>query len=186
MGVCARHFRVRRLRPLQGYQVAPQPECQRPPDQAFAIANARPITFVDESGNVITVVNVPDYQVDSFGTRFNRPNPDFSAINHTESAASTFYNAFLLKLERRWSRGLTYGISYTASKNVADVLNGFNSGGAFFSDVFDQNNPRDDRALARFDQRHNFVTRLVWEPEFWRNSSGAARWALDGWSYGFI
>ena len=156
------------------------------PAQAFAIANARPITFVDESGNVITVVNVPDYQVDSFGTRTNRPNPDFSAINHTESAANTFYNAFLLKLERRWSRGLTYGISYTASKNVVDVLNGFNSAGAFFSDVFDQNNPRDDRGLARFDQRHNFVARLVWEPEFWSAPSGATRWALDGWSYGFI
>lgn len=153
-------------------------------DEAFGIANARTFTFLDASNNVIRTFDVPDY--DAFGTSPNKPNPDFGAINHTESAANSFYNAFLLKFEQRRRRGLTFGLTYTLSKNVTDVTNGVNTGGVFFSDLSDQNNPRADRGLSRLDQRHNFVARMVWEPDFWRDSEGATRWLVDGWSYGFI
>jgi len=152
-------------------------------DQAFAIANARTFTFEDGSGNVIRTFDVPDYQANSTA---NRPDPNFSALNVNESGSSSFYNAMNVVFERRWHKGLVAGVTYTLSKNVTDISNGFSSSGSFFSDVFDQNNARLDRGLSRLDERHYFITRLVWEPEYWRDAEGAARWVLDGWSYGFI
>jgi outer membrane receptor protein involved in Fe transport len=146
----------------------------------------RVVSFFDEGGNLIRTMDVQDYDITGFGGSFDRPNPNFSGLNVNESGASSFYNAFTAAFERRWHKGLVAGVTYTLSKNVTDIANGFNSGGSFFSDVFDQNNASLDRGLSRLDERHYFVTRVVWEPEFWRDSSGAARWVLDGWSYGFI
>ena len=152
-------------------------------DAAFGQANARTFTFVDGSGNTIAVASVPDYR--AFSTS-NRPDPNFSAKNVNESGASSFYNAFVLKLERRMRNGLMFGTSYTLSKNVTDISNGFNSSGTFFSDVFDQNNVRLDRGLSRLDHRHRFVVRGVWEIPYGGNGGAGMRAALKGWSLGMI
>jgi outer membrane receptor protein involved in Fe transport len=142
-----------------------------------------PVAFRTFTFEGIGPVEVPDYNA---GSAANRPDPNFSALNINESGASSAYTAFTLAFERRWHRGLVAGATYTLSKNVTDIANGFSSSGTFFSDIFDQNNARLDRGQSRLDERHYFITRLVWEPDFWRDAQGAARWALDGWSWGFI
>ncbi len=152
-------------------------------DQAFAESDPLVASFFDAGGNLIQTVNIPDYKANVIA---NRPNPNFNSITLNESAANTSYHALVAGFERRWDDGLVAGASYTWSHNYGEISNGFNNSGEFFSDLSDQNQPELERGNSRLDQRHRFVGRAVWEPQFWRKSAGATRWLLDGWSSGFI
>lgn len=149
----------------------------------FALANARTFTFLDANGNPDRTIDIPDYRANSFS---NRPDPNFSALNINESEADSWYNAFILNFERRMYKGLSFGIAYTLSKNVTDVANGFNSSGTFFSDLFDQNDPAEDRGLSRLDHRHNWAARAVWELPWGKDLTGVSKALASGWSLGVV
>lgn len=156
----------------------------------FALANARLARVEDLNGGPDFFILVPDYAADDvpfpFTTRLNVPDGRFRSLFANESAADSIYHALALQLQRRFRQGLTFGVSYTLSKTIDTIGNGFSSSGTFFSDLFDQNDPSLDRGLSRLDQRQTFVAHAIWDVPFWKNTEGGRRWLLDGWTLGGI
>ena len=90
------------------------------------------------------------------------------------------YNALIVRLERRASRGISFVAGYTLSKSIdtASGLNGTNQ-------PQDNYNLRAERGLSDFDVRQRFVLSSTWELPFgrgrrWINDGLGAR-ALGGW-----
>lgn len=80
-------------------------------------------------------------------------------VRYIDSYGESFYHGLQLKLDKRFSRGLAFGIAYTYSKTHGDGENGGQEG------INWQNprNRRENRGLMRFDQTHNMVAHYVWE-----------------------
>jgi hypothetical protein len=99
-----------------------------------------------------------------------------STIRYLDSYGNSFYHGLQMKLDKRFSSGLTGGIAYTFSKAHGDGEAGGNEG------VFYQN-PNDrlgSRGRFRFDQRHVFVANFVWELPG-QKMTGALRHIIGGW-----
>ncbi len=119
----------------------------------------------------------------------NRPYPEFydaatpnlgvqamGRIRYLDSYGESFYHGLQVKLDKRSSKGLTFGIAYTYSKAHGDGENGGQEGASL-------QNPRDrrgSRGLFRFDQTHRLVSNWVYELPG-QNMSGPARHLIGGW-----
>jgi len=98
------------------------------------------------------------------------------AVRYLDSYGESFHHGMQLKLDKRYSKGLSLGVAYTISKSHGDGENGGQEGASF-------QNPRDRRGSRgpyRFDQTHNFVMHYVWELPG-QNLSGPIRYILGGW-----
>ncbi len=102
---------------------------------------------------------------------------------------NSLYHGFHTKVEKRYSKGLTYILSYQWSKAIGDWRAIPGSGGApgesarLVHDVLDLTR---ERGPTPQDQRHRFVGSYVWELPFLKNATGAKRALLGGWSLGSI
>lgn len=103
------------------------------------------------------------------------------ARTRIQSTVKSQYNALVLQINRRFTRGLQFQASYTLSK-ATDT----NQNSATFTQA---NSPYDildgsfDVGTSNFDRRHKFVASAVWAPNFYkgdRNSIG--NYVLNGWS----
>jgi hypothetical protein len=97
-------------------------------------------------------------------------------IRYIDSFGENFYHGLQMKADKRFARGLSFGLSYTFSKTHGDGENGGQEG-ASFQDPLDR---RGNRGLYRFDQRHNFVGHYLWELPG-QNIQGPAKWIIGGW-----
>jgi hypothetical protein len=102
---------------------------------------------------------------------------NLATIRYLDSFANTFHHGLQMKLDKRFSQGVAFGLAYTFSKSHGDGENGGQQGAQF-------QDPRNclvcDRGRFRFDQRHNFVGHWVWEMPG-QNLSGPIRHILGGW-----
>jgi hypothetical protein len=99
-----------------------------------------------------------------------RPNPAAGAINSSHSIGQSWYNAMLVELKHRFSRGFQYNVAFTWAK--AENLAGNNDGGGTAAETaFNGGTPADqfhldgNRALSPLDQRYRLVSFAVWEPQ---------------------
>lgn len=99
------------------------------------------------------------------------------AIRYLDSYGNSFYHALQVKLDKQYSRGLGFGLSYTFSKAYGDGENGGQEG-AQFQDA--RNNRRASRGRFRFDQTHNLVAHYLWELPG-AGLRGPLKLALGGW-----
>lgn len=99
-----------------------------------------------------------------------------STIRYIDSYGETFHHGLQVKLDRRFSRGLAGGISYTFSKSHGDGENGGQEGVSYQDPL----NRVGSRGRFRFDQRHNFVGNFVWELPG-KNLKGALGYIIGGW-----
>lgn len=112
---------------------------------------------------------------------FDPPTPErgiqtVANIRYVDSYGESFYHGLQAKLDKRFSRGLSFGLAYTLSKAHGDGENGGQEGAGF-------QNPRDrvgSRGLFRFDQRHNFVSHFLWELPG-SGLRGALKHIVGGW-----
>ena len=161
-------------------------QSQLPGDMALTVAYAG--SKGSHIGNSITNFNDPRVLSGTF-RQSNRPYPEFydaanpelgvqgtGRIRYIDSFGESFYHGLQVKLDKRYSRGLTFGIAYTWSKAHGDGENGGQEG-ASFQDVTDR---RASRGLFRFDQTHNFVGHFVWELPG-SNLPGLAKHVIGGW-----
>ncbi len=98
------------------------------------------------------------------------------AVRYLDSYGETFHHGLQMKLDKRYSKGLSLGVAYTLSKSHGDGENGGQEGASF-------QNPRDrkgSRGLYRFDQRHNLVMHYVWELPG-QNMAGPLKYIIGGW-----
>ena len=105
----------------------------------------------------------------------NSMNPAFGSIQKVLTDAQSFYNSFVVSVNRRPWRGLTLGANYTYSKSVDDASSvGGGLGGAPQQYGLDR---KLDRALSSFDIRHRFSLRYFYSLPF----GSGRRWLDSGW-----
>ncbi|HXG91201.1 MAG TPA: carboxypeptidase regulatory-like domain-containing protein [Blastocatellia bacterium] len=117
--------------------------------------------------------------------RNGNPNPvtDFpNAIPYADSSAFSTYKALLLRLDRRWRNGFQLTGSYTLSrlKNFGGDALGLGQTISNGSDF------RLEFGPGGLDRTHRFVLSTVWELPFFKDSTGAKRALLGGWSVSLI
>ncbi|PYV44213.1 MAG: hypothetical protein DMG06_07430 [Acidobacteria bacterium] len=115
-----------------------------------------------------------------------RPYPQFSNIGiYAEPTASNRYHSFQLKVQKRFSEGLSFLVSYTASKNITNAES--NSGFSYTSPRPPDTEQRHlEWAVATNDIPQNLVTSFVYElpvgpGKRFVNKGGAVGKILGGW-----
>lgn len=116
------------------------------------INRINPIRFLSDGRPVFSPTISPTTRLD---TRFNN-------IFMTESAAVSNYDALVLQLRQRFSKGLQFTLNYTLSKATDDSPDA-DLEGRFLSDP---TNRAFDRGFSSSDQRHTFVMSLIYNPRF--------------------
>ena len=104
-----------------------------------------------------------------------RPYPEFGGVSFMESSGYSWYHALQTRLERRFSRGITFQISYTWSKSMeaAEFLN--------------STDERPYESISSLDRTHRFVGSAIWEIPVGRGRSLGAHmprlldFAAGGW-----
>jgi hypothetical protein len=111
-----------------------------------------------------------------------RPYPHFNAVTmRNPTIGNSTYHAALVKVERRFSQGLTFLVSYMASKLIDDVATPQNN---FFI--------AGERALSDIDRSQRLILSGVYElplgpgKALSGGSNRVARKALEGWQLNWI
>ena len=104
-------------------------------------------------------------------------------VFETQSTAFSNYHGGTLRVEKRFSQGLTFLTTYTFSKAISDNP-GFRGGGQGLSSAGAQNmlDLASEKGLADLDHRHRFTTATVYELPFGRNSHGVLKQIIGGWA----
>jgi hypothetical protein len=111
-----------------------------------------------------------------------RPYPLWGSIRWVGTDAKSYYDALQLRAERRFSRGLSFLVSYTWSHNI-DTSYGTNE-----SLPFTPGGVQNDRCWgcersdSGFDYRHRIAASYLWRIPMPKNWKGVANWALNNWS----
>jgi hypothetical protein len=109
---------------------------------------------------------------------FLRPYPGYADILYTTLEGKSAYNSLQAAVQRRFSRGFTFGLSYTLSraKTTSSNVDTF---------IHYQDPQEFDYALADFDRTHYFVANYVWALPKGSGLLGGgalARALLDNWT----
>jgi hypothetical protein len=119
-----------------------------------------------------------------------RPFPQYSTIDTGggvgDRSGNSKYHALVLKLEKRYSSGLTFLGSYVFSKILTDADGAWIGGAAM-----DHYNRRLEYSIGQFDQTHNFKLSYLYDLPFgkgrkWMTKGGVLDYALGGWSLGGV
>ncbi len=103
-----------------------------------------------------------------------RPYRGFGILALGENAARSEYNGLQVELNRRFTKGLSYGFAYTLSKSFD---NGSDRRARFW-------NPFDDRAFwgpSNFDTRHIAVINFIYQLPFLRSRTDILGKTLGNW-----
>lgn len=119
-----------------------------------------------------------------FASGLRRRNPNIGQLQFLITPnGNSSYQSFQLSLNRRFSQGLQFQVSYTLSKNVndADGVLSRTIDLAQGSVPQDPDDRRADRGLATFDLRNLFTLNYTYDLPFARNLPGATGRLLSGW-----
>ncbi len=120
---------------------------------------------------------------------FRRPQPQRSTINLIEPSGNASYNALVSRLEKRFTKGLTFLTSYTWSHNIDNSTQLLD---LFFNVVANPNDRRAERSAANADRKHSLATSFTWELPFGKDRSFGSNWGgameaiAGGWQVGGI
>ncbi len=135
------------------------------------------------SGNVYT--GVPCIIGDPFDCDDRIRGTQYTALNRRGNNGTSIHNALNIRMSGNniANQGLTLTFNYTwahtldiSSSTFSESFNNFNLG------LLDPFNAKLDRGNSDFDLRHRASISAVWEIPFARNTSGALRYVLHGWS----
>ena len=110
---------------------------------------------------------------------FLKPYQGYSSINLYESQATANYNALQVQVQRRATKGLFLGASYTWSKAMATAQSGGTNDNSFVRP--DQFNRMANYGPASFDRRHVLAINYVYNTPKCRFGNFATRLITDGW-----
>ncbi len=109
-----------------------------------------------------------------------RPYQGFGNISYIESASSSNYHSLQTSINRRFSKGVLLGVTYTWSKALGTQANDLPGINGFGAPRIDNNQRRANYAPQDFDRRHNFNVNWVYElPKATENR--ALGYALNNW-----
>ena len=118
---------------------------------------------------IATVLANPGVNLDAL-----RPYKGYNSIRESDNIGRSLYNSLQISFNKRFSRGLTYGIAYTLSKTMDD-------GSAqrdIIPNTYDASNMW---GQSDYDIRHIFIANYMYELPFFRNQTNFAGKALGGW-----
>jgi hypothetical protein len=123
-------------------------------------------------------------------TNLARPFPLFGGVQVMSAPSSSHYNALYLKLQRRFSRGVSFLTSYSYGKSI-DNGSGIRTTDG---DSLTPSNAYDlglETGLSAFDFRQRSTTSVLWDLPFgsnrpFLNRSGVVDVLLGGWQLGGI
>ncbi|PWU12041.1 MAG: hypothetical protein C5B51_01475 [Terriglobia bacterium] len=138
-----------------------------------------PVTYQinDAQGHDIGSYVTPGYRL------VNRVNPRWRRVNSVESGGNSYYNALVVQLRKRFSRGFEGFLAYTWSHAI-DFNQGGGNDNIFFNDgprSLWNGDYRGDKASSQLDQRHRLVISSTFEPTFARNSGALVTWLVNRW-----
>ncbi len=108
-----------------------------------------------------------------------RPYKGYNAIRQTDNVANQKYNSFQLAINRRFAKGLAFGVSYTLSKSM-------DSGSAQRDIIPNTYNAAGMWGQSDFDVRHVFIANYLYELPFFRDQSKLMGKVLGGWQFSGI
>ena len=130
-----------------------------------------------------TLLNIPEPGPGDIDSR--RPNPKLSGFRTIRWDGYSSYNSLSLKLEKRYSRGLTFDANYTWSKSIDDASSPGPTAHEFNLPQ-DVRNMGAEKGLSSFDHRHRFVFTYSYEfpfgPGHFFQPSGWLGKLVEGWS----
>jgi outer membrane receptor protein involved in Fe transport len=118
--------------------------------------------------------------------RFILPNPDnyfASNVFFPTPDTTASYNAMLVSLSRRFSKGFQFGANYRWAKSIDIVSNESPTASTNPTYPLDV---RQERGPSDYDVRHNFVASALWELPFLRGRHDIAGKILGGWELSTI
>jgi hypothetical protein len=110
-----------------------------------------------------------------------RPNNAFNVISEVRSTNKSEYEALVLQLNRRLTKGLQFATSYTLSRatDTGQATGTFTENNVPF-------NPYDysfEKGYANFDVRHRYVASAIWQPKFFGDDNKVGRMLFNGFSF---
>jgi hypothetical protein len=103
-----------------------------------------------------------------------RPYRGFGSINSIETSGFADYHGMLVRLSRRFAKGLQFNVNYTLSR-ARDIVDNDSD------DVHNPFNARADFAPAGYDATHNISLDYVYELPKYAGENSFARGVLNGW-----
>jgi hypothetical protein len=145
-------------------------------------ANQGIVTGFTSTGAPITFFPIPN-----LNTNQNTLSGTHAYYELATDDGNTNYNALELTLRRRFSRGLSYGVSYTWSHNFSDFVDNL-TGGSTPANAY---NYSLERSNSPFDQRHRFVANGTYQLPIGKggmilNNNNLASRLLGGWQLNAI
>ena len=96
-----------------------------------------------------------------------RPFPQYGPLNNRlESQGQSFYNAFKADIQRRFTNGIQFGVSYTFSKLITDAASDLYGGSALTGVLQNPADRKSLRSISPDDVPHNFVLNYLLELPF--------------------
>jgi hypothetical protein len=128
-------------------------------------------------------INYPVLTPTATSSNYNNRRPYgnglLSTINIMESNGTASYNGLQVKARKSLSTHWNLTAFYTFSKSLSSAqMDGASTSGG----VEDANNIALDHGRSDYDQRHNFVTALIWNASYYRGPSKVMKTLLNGWT----
>lgn len=119
--------------------------------------------------------------------RRRRLRPERTGVTLGEPGANASYNALVTRIEKRFSKGVTFLTSYTWSHNIDNNTQFLDTGLFNVANHYDRGA---ERASANIDMTQSFTSSFTWQLPFGKdraigsNWGGAAAAILGGWQVG--
>jgi hypothetical protein len=115
-----------------------------------------------------------------------RPYPQFGNITFLDAVGNSSFNGLLTRLERRYSNGLSFLLSYTYGKSIDNTPGTPYNVTPSRSSAMNRENLAAERGLSGFDIRQRLVFSPVWELPFGKGKAflsgkGPASYLAGGW-----
>lgn len=111
-----------------------------------------------------------------------RPFQGYGNITERQTTAASIYHSLQVSVNRRMSKGLSFGMAYTYAKSI-DTASSDRGGG----DVPpDSRNVGAERGPSDFDRRHVLTANYIWHMPGMTRASRPVRALLNGWKFSGI
>jgi hypothetical protein len=128
-------------------------------------------------------------QVGTFTTPLwtSKPDSRYAHLYEVDNGGQSWYNGLAVQVRKRFSHGLTAGLSYTWAHAIDDAnQNGASGTIGLTQSSLQPGNYGLDKGSTPLDQRHRAVINFLWSPTLTSSKSTAARFLVNGWELSAI
>jgi hypothetical protein len=140
--------------------------------------------IADASGAIVGAYATPVYLL------ANRVDTRYQRVLQVENGVNSYYNALVLQLRKRFSKGYQASLSYTWGHAI-DYKQGTYQDNYGFSTIDSyanswNGNYKADKGSSLVDQRHRMVANFVAQPKFVNRDGAMYKYAINNWQFSGI